>query len=105
MLFTGDVEGGGEENLISSGLMRDYDVLKAAHHGSKNSGTEKFLQITAPEYAVISAGLDNRYGHPHAETLQRLNDSGCTVYSTQDNGAIVIRSDGGRMTIRGFMGE
>ena len=105
MLFTGDVEGGGEENLISSGLMRDYDVLKAAHHGSKNSGTEKFLQITAPEYAVISAGLDNRYGHPHAETLQRLNDSGCTVYSTQDNGAIVIRSDGGRMTIRGFMAE
>ena len=76
MLFTGDVEGSGEESLISSGLLRDYDILKAAHHGSKNSGTEEFLQITAPEYAVISAGKDNRYGHPHAETLQRLNDAG-----------------------------
>ena len=102
MLFTGDVEGSGEESLISSGLLRDYDILKAAHHGSKNSGTEEFLQITAPEYAVISAGKDNRYGHPHAETLQRLNDAGCTVYSTQDNGAVMIRSDGVTMTINGF---
>ena len=102
MLFTGDVEGSGEESLISSGLLRDYDVLKAAHHGSENSGTEEFLQITAPEYAVISAGKDNRYGHPHAETLQRLNDAGCTVYSTQDNGAVMIRSDGVTMTISGF---
>lgn len=102
MLFTGDVEGSGEESLISSGLLRDYDILKAAHHGSKNSGTEEFLQITAPEYAVISAGKDNRYGHPHAETLQRLNDAGGTVYSTQDNGAVMIRSDGVTMTINGF---
>ena len=102
MLFTGDVEGSGEESLISSGLLRDYDILKAAHHGSKNSGTEEFLQITAPEYAVISAGKDNRYGHPHAETLQRLNDAGGTVYSTQDNGAVMIRSDGVTMTISGF---
>ena len=102
MLFTGDVEGSGEESLISSGLLRDYDILKAAHHGSKNSGTEEFLQITAPEYAVISAGKDNRYGHPHAETMQRLSDAGGTVYSTQDNGAVMIRSDGVTMTINGF---
>ena len=102
MLFTGDVEGSGEESLISSGLLRDYDILKAAHHGSKNSGTEEFLRITEPEYAVISAGVDNRYGHPHAETLQRLDDAGCTVCSTQDNGAVMIRSDGRNMTIRGY---
>lgn len=105
MLFTGDAEGIGEEKLVSSGLLREYDVLKAAHHGSKNSGTEDFLQITGPEYAVISAGVDNRYGHPHAETLQRLTDAGCTVFSTQDNGAVTIRSDGEKMTIRGFMTE
>ena len=102
MLFTGDVEGTGEERLISSGLLRDYDVLKAAHHGSKNSGTEEFLRITEPEYVVISAGVDNRYGHPHAETLQRLDDAGCTVCSTQDNGAVMIRSDGRNMTIHGY---
>ena len=102
MLFTGDVEGTGEERLISSGLLQDYDVLKAAHHGSKNSGTEEFLRITEPEYVVISAGVDNRYGHPHAETLQRLDDAGCTVCSTQDNGAVMIRSDGRNMTIHGY---
>lgn len=105
MLFTGDVEGAGEESLISSGLLRDYDVMKAAHHGSKNSGTEDFLQIIEPEYAVISAGVDNRYGHPHTETLQRLNDAGCTVCSTQDNGAVMIRSDGEKMTMCGFIKE
>ena len=105
MLFTGDVEGAGEESLVSSGLLRDYDVMKAAHHGSKNSGTEEFLQITEPEYAVISAGVDNRYGHPHTETLRRLNDAGCTVCSTQDNGAVMIRSDGEKMTMCGFIKE
>ncbi|HJC43324.1 MAG TPA: DNA internalization-related competence protein ComEC/Rec2 [Candidatus Mediterraneibacter gallistercoris] len=105
MLFTGDVEGAGEEKLISSGRLRDYDVLKAAHHGSKNSGTEKFLELTQPEYAVISAGVDNRYGHPHTETLQRFSAAGCAVCSTQDNGAVTIRSDGEKMTIQGFITE
>lgn len=105
MLLTGDVEGSGEESLIRSNLLRDYEVLKVAHHGSKNSGTEKFLQITEPEFAIISAGMDNRYGHPHKETLQRLDAAGCTVSSTQDNGAVIIRSDGKKMTIRGFMTE
>lgn len=105
MLLTGDVEGSGEESLIRSNLLRDYEVLKVAHHGSKNSGTEKFLQITEPEFAIISAGVDNRYGHPHKETLQRLDAAGCTVSSTQDNGAVIIRSDGKKMTIRGFMTE
>ena len=56
MLFTGDVEGEGEQNLIDSGVLKEYDVLKAAHHGSKNSGTEEFLGLTKPSYAVISAG-------------------------------------------------
>lgn len=105
MLFTGDMEGSGEKNLIGSGRLRDYDVLKAAHHGSKNSGTEEFLQITEPEYVIISAGVDNRYGHPHAETLERLNAAGCTVCSTQDNGAVIVRSDGEKMTIHGFITE
>lgn len=104
MLFTGDVEGAGEESLTASGRLREYDVLKAAHHGSKNSGSEEFLQITSPVCAVISAGEDNRYGHPHAETIRRFRDAGCKVYSAQDNGAVTIQSDGETMTIRGFAG-
>lgn len=103
MLFTGDVEGEGEQNLIDSGVLKEYDVLKAAHHGSKNSGTEEFLGLTKPSYAVISAGVDNRYGHPHAETIRRLQEAGCRVCSTQDNGAITIRTDGKTMKIYGFI--
>ena len=102
MLFTGDVEGEGEQNLIDSGVLKEYDVLKAAHHGSKNSGTKEFLGLTKPSYAVISAGVDNRYGHPHAETIRRLQEAGCRVCSTQDNGAITIRTDGKTMKIYGF---
>ena len=105
MLFAGDVEGIGEERLAASGLLRDYDILKAAHHGSKNSSTEEFLEITKPEYAVISAGEDNRYGHPHADTVRRFINAGCTVYSTQENGAIMIESDGETMEISGFIEE
>ena len=62
----------------------------------------KVFDEREPEYVVISAGVDNRYGHPHAETLQRLDDAGCTVCSTQDNGAVMIRSDGRNMTIHGY---
>ena len=102
MLFTGDAEGTGEDQMAASGRLREYDVLKVAHHGSKNSGTEKFLNLTRPSFAVISAGIDNRYGHPHADTVRRLTDAGCTVCSTQDNGAVTIESNGETMKLYGF---
>lgn len=102
MLFTGDTEGKGEKKMLDSGLLREYDVLKVAHHGSENSGTEDFLSFTHPSYAVISAGIDNRYGHPHAAAVRRLTAAGCTVCSTQDNGAITIESDGKKMKLYGF---
>lgn len=102
MLFTGDAEGKGEKQMLDSGLLREYDVLKVAHHGSEHSGTEDFLSYTHPSFAVISAGIDNRYGHPHAAAVRRLADAGCTVCSTQDNGAIIIESDGETMKLYGF---
>lgn len=104
MLFTGDVEGGGEEALTESGLLKDCDVLKAAHHGSKNSSIEQFLEITRPEISLISAGRGNRYGHPHAETLERLEASGSRVYSTQICGAVTLWSDGKTIRIEKFIG-
>ncbi|MGF0031762.1 DNA internalization-related competence protein ComEC/Rec2 [Bariatricus sp. SGI.154] len=101
MLLTGDVEEEGEENLTSLLALGyqdcTWEVLKVAHHGSKNSSSEEFLDSVCPKYALISAGQDNRYGHPHQETLYRLKDAGSKIYSTQDQGAIVIIVRDGRM--------
>ncbi len=104
MLFTGDIEGAGEEALARSSLLKDCDVLKVAHHGSKNSGIPQFLEITHPEISLISAGRDNRYGHPHAETIERLEELGSQIYSTQTCGAVTIRTDGKKIWIERFIG-
>lgn len=102
MLFTGDVEGEGESMLTESGSLRKYDVLKTAHHGSKNSTSEAFLEQTMPKAALISAGRDNRYGHPHEETIKRLEDCGSQIFSTQDCGAVRLKSDGEKIFIERF---
>lgn len=93
MLFTGDVEGDGEKLLEENGL-RQYDVLKVAHHGSKNSSTEAFLKQTLPRMAWISSGIDNRYGHPHEETVKKLEEIGSRIYRTQECGAVTLVTDG-----------
>ena len=63
---------------------------QAAHHGSHDSTTAEFLKAVQPKAALISAGVDNRYGHPHEETLERLKEAGCSVYSTQENGTLTV---------------
>jgi competence protein ComEC len=128
MLFTGDLEKEGEELVtqllqeqmimfmnsdhsnVSGGkhaneLLQpatDYDVLKVAHHGSKNSTFEEFLHIIKPEYALISCGKDNSYGHPNVELLERLSQVESKVMITYENGAICIKTDGERMEIEGY---
>lgn len=99
MLFTGDLEGEGEQQLIESGLLKDYDVLKAGHHGSKNSTSEKMLALVLPEFTMISAGKENRYGHPHQEVLNRLEKKGSRIYCTKDTGAITIVTDGKQIKV------
>jgi len=99
MLCTGDVEGKGEEILLSSVSRNNYDVLKVAHHGSKYSTNERLLKEISPEIALISAGINNQYGHPHNELLERLEGIGCRVYNTQENGAITLQTDGNSLTI------
>ena len=103
MLFTGDLEGMGEKMLTDSGRLGRYTILKAAHHGSSTSGSEAFLEQINPRAAIISAGQDNRYGHPHKETIERLKAAGCSIYSTQESGALTVRTDGRTARITGFL--
>lgn len=103
-LFTGDLEGEGEELVTEriKGFAQHADLLKVAHHGSGNSTFEEFLRAVNPRIAVISAGRDNVYGHPHRETLERLVRQGCSIWQTPESGAVTVRVRGGRMMIEGY---
>lgn len=96
-LFTGDTTKEVEETILNSNI--DIDVLKVAHHGSKYSSSEEFLNIATPEYAIISAGEGNSYGHPEPETLTRLKKHTNNIYITKDLGTILLTSDGKTITI------
>lgn len=92
-LLTGDVEGDGERELtayLRNMSLPGLDVLKVAHHGSRYSTSEALLQAAAPRLALISAGRDNSYGHPHGETLQRLEKACCVTLQTPESGAITV---------------
>ncbi|WP_400164123.1 DNA internalization-related competence protein ComEC/Rec2 [Brevibacillus sp. TJ4] len=95
VLFTGDIEKDGEEQLLMRGLS-NADIVKVAHHGSKTSSTDSFLAATQPAFAVISAGQNNRYGHPAPDVIERLEQFGSSIYRTDRDGAItlVISSEG-----------
>ena len=75
------------------------EVLKVAHHGSKTSSTEAFLDAVQPEFAVISVGLDNSYGHPHPDVIERLREHHAAIFRTDQDGLISIRSDGRRLSL------
>ena len=100
-LFTGDIGEDAELSLIEDGaLLYDYDLLKVAHHGSKYSSCEEFLEYVSPSLALISAGVDNSYGHPADETLERLSGVGADIYVTAERGEIKITVDkDGEMSI------
>lgn len=96
-LFTGDIEAKTERILsMVQREMIDVDILKVAHHGSKTSSIPEFLGMVSPEVAVMFVGRNNRYGHPHADVMDRLDDLGIPLYRTDTMGRISIhaRSDG-----------
>ena len=106
-LFTGDspksienylvsLESQGETLGNSQGLTLglESDVLKSGHHGSKTSTSPEFVTAVSPEYVVISAGKDNRYGHPHQEVLDIFNSFGAKILRTDLDGRVVFKSDG-----------
>lgn len=97
-LFAGDAEDVSEEEMLQKGYDLKADVLKVGHHGSSSSTTPEFLEEVDPEYAVIMTGKDNEYGHPHKEVMERLKNKGIKVYRTDQNGTVVVESDGRNIT-------
>jgi len=93
-LFTGDMEYGAEIDLVESGTNLSADVLKVGHHGSSSSTCYRFLREVMPEYAVISVGEANKYGHPNEEVISRLEDADAQIFRTDQCGTIIARSDG-----------
>ena len=99
-LFTGDVEIEGEYDILEQGFDISADVLKVSHHGSSGSSVEEFLAYTDADYAVISVGEGNIYGHPEAVTLKRLQNYGMEIYRTDEQGTIVCDTDGKNISFR-----
>ena len=100
-MFTGDASKS-VENFLSSQYKDKLssDVLKVGHHGSDTSSSDIFIGYVKPKYAVISAGKDNSYGHPHQEVLDRLKNFNVEVLQTKDMGNIIIESDGVEVRIK-----
>ena len=98
-LFTGDAEREVEQAILNRGADLSATVLKVGHHGSDTSTTYPFLREIMPEYAIISVGKGNSYGHPTDNNLSRLRDADVTVYRTDLNGDIFVTSDGQSVSI------
>lgn len=99
VLLTGDAEKEAEERLRTKyGAELDCDILKVGHHGSSSSSKNAFIKVVKPEYAVISCGVDNKYGHPHAEALDVFEYYKTEVYRTDLQGSIIAKTDGETIT-------
>jgi competence protein ComEC len=98
-LLMGDAEADTEESILQSGLEVSSDVLKVGHHGSNSSTTDDFLNGVSPSIAIVSAGKNNQYDHPHQETLDKLFANGITVYGTYQSGTLVASANSSSIQI------
>jgi competence protein ComEC len=98
-LLCGDVEKPIEYRMLAENELLHADVLKVAHHGSHTSSTADFLDAVTPAFAIISDGLDNSYGHPHRDVIERLEERHAAVYRTDHAGLVTIRTDGRRIWV------
>lgn len=106
-LFTGDIEKVAEEEIVkkykNSNLL-NADILKVAHHGSKTSSTEDFINLVNPKVALIGVGENNKYGHPADQTIELLNKINCKIYRTDEMGEISISiNNKGKIRIKKFL--
>lgn len=98
-LFAADISSSLEKKMVAAQANLSAAVLKVAHHGSKYSTSEEFLESVNPEISVISAGKNNSYGHPTEEVLQKLEMFGIKIFRTDENGDIEIISDGNNISV------
>lgn len=98
-LFTGDAEEESEQEMLSLDWPLTATVLKCGHHGSETSTSPSFLDAVSPQYAVISCGVDNDYGHPDAVTLEKLEAAGVEVFRTDRQGTILASTEGSGVTM------
>lgn len=101
VMLTGDSPQAIEEYLATTDAPNlTSDVLKVGHHGSRTSSSEHFVEVVAPQYAIISAGKDNEYGHPHKEVMELFTARGIETKNTADRGSIFLESNGGELFFR-----
>ena len=93
-MFMGDAEETSEQDMISTGMNLDCDVLCLGHHGSASSTSWDLLEASTPSWAVVSCGKGNSYGHPTAETMGKLSDMDIPVFRTDDQGTVIAVFDG-----------
>ena len=98
VMLTGDAESKNEADLVAKYNLKS-DILKVGHHGSSSSTTSEFLDKVDPSIAIISCGKDNKFGHPHAEVVERINAKGITTYRTDEVGSIIYKTDGKTFTL------
>ena len=98
-LFEGDAQQEAESSMLAAGLNMAADILKVGHHGSRSASSMPFLKAVSPQIAVYMAGINNSYGHPHAETLAALNQIGAQIYGTDIHGTIEVSTDGQKYTL------
>lgn len=94
VLLTGDADERVEDDMLVAGRLREVEVLKVPHHGSKTGMTEEWLEMASPELAIISVGRNNRYGHPREEAIKLLRDRDIKVLRTDEDGDVEIITDG-----------
>jgi competence protein ComEC len=102
ILFTGDVEREAERELLQNPLFLQADFVKVAHHGSRTSSTEEFVEAAKAEYAIIPVGNRSPFGHPHEEVLERWRNSGAKILRTGERGTITVLTDGKNLEIQTF---
>jgi competence protein ComEC len=99
LLLTGDLEKEVEFRLVDEGKIQPTDVLKAGHHGSRTSTTEDLLERLRPSFAIISAGPDNLYKHPHPDVVKRLIEHKVGLLRTDQYGLVRVLTDGEKLTV------
>ena len=105
LLFTGDIEMEAEDNLLHLGKWLESDIIKVPHHGSSTSNSGEFIRAVSPNTAVVSAGRNNPFKHPHQETLRRYKDAGVRLLRTDADGAVTIIPGGDTYELKTYEGS